>query len=625
MKIAKAFILLYLLLALSVPAQHKNVILVPIKPVPGDEITITYNPMGTVLEKSPEVTMYVMQYDNNLKSHDECVMEKQDNLWHSKFKLALTTLTAIIWFSSDEAFENNGGKGYVVNMHAKDGTILPGALGAEGTHSARMSNFLFVPDFVRAEELFKAEFKTNPKSKSDYLGCYFFAIQRNRPDSYKETIKKELDSLTARGNLSESELSLCVDYYKRISDTTKAEKIEEEFKQRYPGHKYFQIIKYMQFAKIMDVDEKIKFAQKFKEEFPNGEMNDNISSTITNALIGKGRFSEACAYWTKNINHISIPLCNTFAWGMYEKGGDLVKASEIAKTAIEEGRKIFAAKTYKRDNFQAVRHAEMSYSYDLGYLMDTYGSIQLKLNNKDEAYKAFEEAFYLTKKCNEDIDERYICSLIDKSEVRKAQLELESLIKGGTKSEKLFGLLKKVFALSNDSKSSYDQYFSRLEDEADAKDIRILKDQMVNEPAPDFTLVDLKGSKVSLSDFRGQKVIVDFWSTSCGPCVASMPAMKMAVEKLEKKGKIKFLFLNDQSADSDKKENLEKFIKDKNYPFHVLMDEKGKVKDQYKILGIPATLIIDENGIIKFRDAGCGGSYEYLANQLRLMLKLAGK
>jgi hypothetical protein len=107
--------------------------------------------------------------------------------------------------------------------------------------------------------------------------------------------------------------------------------------------------------------------------------------------------------------------------------------------------------------------------------------------------------------------------------------------------------------------------------------------------------------------------------------MASMPAMKLAVENLEKQGKVKFLLVNTQDSDGDKKGNLEKLLKDNKYPFSVLLDTDSKVRYQYKIMAIPTKLIIDENGIIKFRSIGFGGTKEDFVKELQLMLKLTGE
>lgn len=109
--------------------------------------------------------------------------------------------------------------------------------------------------------------------------------------------------------------------------------------------------------------------------------------------------------------------------------------------------------------------------------------------------------------------------------------------------------------------------------------------------APDFTLTNLKGEKVKLSDFRGKPVFLNFWATWCPPCRAEMPL----IQKLHQQKKIQVLTVNIQ----EDQQTIEKFLKKNHYTFPVLLDKQGKVANQYWIQGIPTTFIIDRQGIIQ--------------------------
>jgi peroxiredoxin len=116
----------------------------------------------------------------------------------------------------------------------------------------------------------------------------------------------------------------------------------------------------------------------------------------------------------------------------------------------------------------------------------------------------------------------------------------------------------------------------------------------IGEKAPDFELQMLTGEAVKLSDFRGKKVMLNFWATWCPPCKEEMPDM----EKFYNKQKDEVIIL---AVNIDPQYNVEKFTKDMGVTFPILLDEKDRVNSMYQVLTIPTTYFIDENGIIRHK------------------------
>lgn len=116
----------------------------------------------------------------------------------------------------------------------------------------------------------------------------------------------------------------------------------------------------------------------------------------------------------------------------------------------------------------------------------------------------------------------------------------------------------------------------------------------VGKTAPAFELKDLSGARVRLAEVRGKVVLLNFWAEWCGPCRAEMPFM----ESLYKAFKDKGLVVLAVSVDRSEKE-VKAFVSDKKLTFKVLMDKDKEVSfDQYGVIGLPTTFLIDKKGVI---------------------------
>lgn len=114
------------------------------------------------------------------------------------------------------------------------------------------------------------------------------------------------------------------------------------------------------------------------------------------------------------------------------------------------------------------------------------------------------------------------------------------------------------------------------------------------ELAPDFTLQDMDGNDVSISDFRGKKVFLTFWATWCPYCKEQMPFM----QELEEEEREDLVILTVATADSL---GLKSHLEDNGFTFTVLQDYRktlDKVQFKYKAMTIPGNILIDEEGYI---------------------------
>lgn len=110
----------------------------------------------------------------------------------------------------------------------------------------------------------------------------------------------------------------------------------------------------------------------------------------------------------------------------------------------------------------------------------------------------------------------------------------------------------------------------------------------------DFTLPDLNGKQVSLRDFRGKVIFLNFWATWCKPCEEEMPSMVELHKALEGRP----FEIVAVSVDTGDISIVREYAKKYGLTFTVLHDQKGAIKEMYKTTGVPESFIIDQNFVI---------------------------
>lgn len=125
------------------------------------------------------------------------------------------------------------------------------------------------------------------------------------------------------------------------------------------------------------------------------------------------------------------------------------------------------------------------------------------------------------------------------------------------------------------------------------------KGSALGEPAPDFALADLNGRQLSLSQFRGRKVLLVFWASWCPPCRAEMPSL----QRLNDNPAVEGLTILAVNA-GETKERVAAFVARHRLTLPVLLDREGEVQRLYRAYQLPLAVVVDGQGRIAGRHLG---------------------
>ena len=131
---------------------------------------------------------------------------------------------------------------------------------------------------------------------------------------------------------------------------------------------------------------------------------------------------------------------------------------------------------------------------------------------------------------------------------------------------------------------------------------------LIGAEAPDFTLQSIDGRRVSLRDFRGKVVIVDFWASWCPPCRAEMPYLEELQKRFAGKGLV--VLGLDSGEDS---QTVSQFAKEESYTFTLLLGGQPGAETSYYVGALPTTFIVNRQGKILYQNDGFGPPAELLS------------
>ena len=135
---------------------------------------------------------------------------------------------------------------------------------------------------------------------------------------------------------------------------------------------------------------------------------------------------------------------------------------------------------------------------------------------------------------------------------------------------------------------------------------------LVSGPAPSFTLNDLDGRPVNLTDYRGKIVLLNFWATWCEPCKKEMPEMQAAYEQYMDQGFVVLAINFGGRADQ-----ASSFAHHGRLTFPILLDPGVKVASRYGVVSLPVSFFIDKEGIIRERVFGGGLTADSIGKSMR--------
>lgn len=262
------------------------------------------------------------------------------------------------------------------------------------------------------------------------------------------------------------------------------------------------------------------------------------------------------------------------------------------------------------------------------FLLNLYSQVMDKKGDHNEAFAAIKECYEQATRKSPGLTTQYYYLMSKTGRYQEAFPELEKAASVGLVDDNFKEELKNAYSKINPGKDP-NAYLTTLTNQFEEKYKAELTAKMIAQQAPNFKVKDLNGKEVSLSDFKGKTIILDFWATWCGPCKKSLPAMQLMVNKYKNDPNVKFLFIHTWETVPDPKSDAVNYLLTHNLDLPLYMDvknpetKKNPAVSSFGVDGIPAKFVIDGDGKIRFKTSGFVWPNEAAVKELSAMIELS--
>jgi len=591
------------------------------------QVQLDASQCGT-FENDKEIYAVLFAFTSGKPIATDTLMKKGETFYTARFTIPAHTDLIAFKFLQNDATENNGGNGYFFEV--ADVTGQP----QTGTNYSLFTIYsgYYTAGFAKSKpDLAKKHHNLWFKAQDLSQFIYFDKALALYNEKDMTALCQHLSKLPEGLVLSEDQFAKLSSYARTCGKETIAQ-FEAAQRNQYPYGRLALRSWTDSIRKLTTVTEKLAWIKAFQAAYPDAlAKNSPVITDLYTDLFRFGASKMDASVMTKMMKYANQTkgdadnfwrICQDFAYNCFEKDTLINEALFLSRDFLSRMKTALVnANTKPADMSTQMYYQQANIPYT--QIACVYGGLLFRNGQVDSALYYSEIAARSNKYKLPHMNEMYF-HIAEKAKPAKEAVEImkSAFINGGynlaikTQFVRLYnqaGLGNAEEAIRSLSTSARTTLYNKL------------KKEMLNQPAPDFTLAGLNGGEISLASLKGKVFLIDFWATWCKPCIGSFPAMQMLVDANKGRKDVAILFADTWQKEADKFEVVRKFFKDKPYRFDVFMDQYDTAVKSFKVSGIPTKIIVDKNGIIRFISVGSNANEIKTVEELQTMIDIAAE
>lgn len=597
-------------------AQSDAVEISPVQPEHGDLVTITYNPdaKNTGIKETASGLTLVFGYKSFYALPNKIEMDQKGKGWETSFHVPEYAKYASFYFKSGtKSHKKPSGRYFDLIVYSEGKPARNAFLQKSRGLGDQLSSDANI-DSMRAR-LYKKELEYHPDNFSARINLleYKMKQQPDQKESLLDQVRYLIETQLSQQPPSPENLGNARQGYAVIGEEAKYDSLKKAIIEKYPGSQIALEQQYKDAGTEKNPDKKAELYRRVAHNSGNSMLVTRSYEQLFKLAADTGDADNMITYaekWVNGREPWKARTHNEIAHAFADKNLRLDIAEKHIRKALQLVDKEPVGAMYyfneygyipgySTDSTKQKKHKDLK-----GEILATLGFIQIK----KEKYELAEVTLSSASELTDDIKvQKYLAGLYQKTgRPKKAYDRFWDILMKKPADKEAREALKKSYIAFNGSEDGFNEETAELDKAWRQKMEKKFNKERLDKAAPSLAgVTDLEGNLLDTESLDNKVVVIDFWATWCGPCLAAFPYLENVYEKYQDNPEVKFVVLN--SAWSNTIKDARKWKNENDYTFPLYFDKDSRITEAFGVRGIPTTFVIGKNGRIQFKKVGFGG------------------